>query len=313
MESVTWGGVDVSKARLDVATWPDGEHASFPNTALGAGHAAAWLQQRDVAGVCAEATGGYERELCLALARAGLPHRAENPRQVRDFGRATGTLAKTDRIDAALLARYAAQLRPRMTTVVHTEHEQLEALHQRRGQLMQMLGAERNRLQSPRISEEMRREIQEHIDWLERQLQAIEERLRQGIAADPLLHARDRILHSVKGVGDVLATVLLLELPELGRLKRTEIAALVGLAPFNRDSGAWRGERAIWGGRAHVRHALYMPTLSAIRSNPVIKALYGRLRSAGKPHKVAAVACMRKLLIILNAMLRDGRQWAVSS
>jgi transposase len=313
VESEAWGGIDVAKAHLDTATWPAKVHARFPNTPEGAAEAAAWMRQRGVAGVCVEATGGYERVIRLALADAGVPHARQNPRQVRDFGRATGKLAKTDRIDAVLLARYAAQVSPRMETVVHAEHERLEALDERRGQLKQMLGAERNRQASPLVDEQMRREIQRHVDYLERELKEIEELLRQGITADPRLHARDRILHSVKGVGDVLSTQLLLELPELGRLKRTEIAALVGVAPINRDSGTWRGERTIWGGRAQVRHALYMPTLSAIRSNPVIRAVYQRLRAAGKPPKVAVVACMRKLLIILNAMLRDGRTWAPES
>jgi transposase len=306
---VNWGGVDVSKAQLDLATWPHEEHASFPNTVGGTSAAVAWLRARGVVGVCIEATGGYEHVACLTMGHAALPYHRANPRQARDFARATGELAKTDPIDAGVLARYAGQLRPRMAATV-PENEALEAMKQRREQLVQMLTAERNRLAGPRTNEWMRRQIQEHIDWLERELRALEDELRRAITTDTTLGPRDRLLRSAVGVGPVLATVLLVDLPELGRLGHKEISALVGVVPFNRDSGARRGERSIWGGRADVRHALFMPTLSATRHNPVIRALYHRLREAGKPHKVALVACMHKLLIILNAMLRDGRPWA---
>jgi transposase len=307
--AVNWGGIDVSKRRLDVATWPDDEHASFANDDDGTPALIDWLRKRRVAGVCVEATGGYEAVACRAMVDAGVPHHRANPRHVRDFARATGELAKTDPIDAGVLARYAGQLQPRMAATA-PGNEELAGLRQRREQLVQMLTAERNRLTAPRTTAEMRQRIQEHIEWLERELREIEQQLRRGIEADPILGPRDQLLQSTVGVGPVLATTLLLELPELGRLNHKEIAALVGVAPFNRDSGAHRGERSIWGGRASVRHALYMPTLSAVRKNPVIRALYRRLRDANKPHKVALVACMRKLLTILNAMIRDGRAWA---
>lgn len=307
-----WGGVDVSKAQLDVAVWPTGERASFENHELGATLALDWLMRQDVQGVGVEATGGYELVACQVMGRAGLPYHRAHPRHVREFARATGALAKTDAIDAAVIARYTGQLQPRMAAAV-PERGELESLKQRRQQLVGMRTAERNRLAGPRATEAMRHRIQEHIDWLERELKEIETELRRGITTDSVLGPRDRLLQTARGVGPTLATVLLLDLPELGRLTHKQIAALVGLAPFNRDSGTWRGERSIWGGRARVRHALYMPTLSATKYNPVIRALYRRLRTAGKPHKVALVACMRKLLITLNAMLRDGREWSAAA
>lgn len=306
---VNWGGIDVSKAQLDLASWPVEAHASFPNSIAGATEAVAWLRAQAVVGVAIEATGGYEHVACLAMVQGAVPYHRANPRQVRDFARAIGELAKTDPIDAAVLARYCGQLRPRTAASV-PENEALQVMKQRRDQLVKMRTSERNRLAGPRTDAWLRRQIGRHLEWLERELRELESQLRAAIAADTTLGPRDRLLRSAVGVGPVLATVLLLELPELGRLRHKEICALVGLVPFNRDSGAHRGERSIWGGRASVRHALFMPTLSAIRRNPVIQALYRRLRAAGKPYKVAIVACMRKLLTILNAMLRDGREWA---
>jgi transposase len=307
-----WGGIDVSKARLDVALWPTGARRSFGNTEAGAALAVDWLNRQGVEGVGVEATGGYERIVCRAMGRAKLPHHRANPRQVREFARATGQVAKTDPIDAVVLARYVGQLQPRMAAA-GPEREELASLQQRRQQVVDMLTAERNRLAGPRTTAAMRGRIQEHIDWLERELKAIEAELRRGIANDVVLGPRDRLLRSARGVGPALSAVLLLDLLELGGLNRKQIAALAGLAPFNRDSGTWRGERVIWGGRAGVRRALYMSTLSATRCNPVIRALYRRLRAAGKPHKVALVACMRKLLVTLNAMLRDGREWSLAA
>lgn len=309
MTEQCYGGVDVAKAVLDVATWPGRTHRRFPNDASGREAAVAWLRRHGVAAVALEATGGYERALCVALERAAVPYSRVNPRQARDFARSTGQLAKTDRIDASGLARYAAQVQPRRTEALAERDEAVEALAARRRQLVEMIAAERNRLESPGTNTWMRQAIQEHLDWLEERLAEVEARLQQSIAADPRLRTRDRMLRSVSGVGPVLSTTLLVDLPELGRLSAKEVAALVGLAPFNRDSGAHRGERSIWGGRERVRTALYMPTLSAVRCNPVIRLAYRRLRDAGKPHKVAIVACMRKLLVILNAMLRDGHTW----
>jgi transposase len=302
-------GVDVSKAELVLATWPDGGHAAFPNDAPGARRAVAWLRSRGVAAVALEATGGYEREACRALSDAGLPFNRANPRQVRDFARSTGQLAKSDRIDAVVLARYAAQVRPRLETAWAVGDEDLEALTQRRRQLVEMISAERNRLAAPGASAWTRRQIEQHIQWLERQLAEVERALQGRIQADPELRRRDALLRSVKGVGPVLSATLIVEFPELGGLDQKQAAALAGLAPLNRDSGQRRGARSIWGGRERVRAALYMPTLAAIRCNPAIRALYRRLREAGKPPKVALVACMRKLLVILNAILRDGRVW----
>jgi len=305
-----YGGVDVSKATLDVATWPDGEHQRFPNDPQGAGNAAAWLRARAVAGVSFEASGGYERELARALGRAGVPARREQPGEARAFARASGQRAKTDRIDAGVLARYAAQLRRPANLLAAGQDEHLEAVSRRRRQLVEMITAERNRLAAPGTDEWTRRLIERHLAELEEQLAAVEAELQRIVRADPGYRRRDALLRSVNGVGPTLSTILIASLPELGRLTRQQIAALVGLAPLNRDSGRRRGERRIIGGRGHVRTALYMPALSAVRANPVIRACYRRLRAAGKPHKVAIVACMRKLLAILNAVVRDARPWS---
>lgn len=303
-----YGGVDVSKDWLDVACWPDGDLARFPNDAAGIAQAAAWLGVRRAGEVSFEATGGYERALQAGLEAAGLAARRENPRQVRHFARAAGQLAKTDRIDARVLARYAAQIgRVRRA---ETPDPHLAAAAARRRQLVEMISAEKDRLAAPTTDAWTRALIQRHIEWLEEQLAAVDAEQQRIIAASPTYRARDRVLRSVTGVGPTLSGVLIAELPELGACSGKEIAALVGLAPFNRDSGAWRGRRQIWGGRAHVRTALYMPTLSAVRSNPTVGALYRRLRDAGKPHKVAMVACMRKLLVTLNALARDGVTWS---
>jgi transposase len=304
-----YGGVDVSKATLDVATWPQGEHACFDNDAAGAASAAAWFIERAVAAVVLEATGGYERVACHAFGNASLAYSRVNPRQARDFARSTGQLAKTDRIDAVGLARYAAQVQPQSTVMRTGAADERESLIQRRRQLVGMISAEKNRLTAPRMDAWTREQIQHHLQSLEEQLAAVEARLEQAIEDDPDLQQRNVVLRSMRGVGPALATTLLVDLPELGRLNSKEAAALVGLAPLNRDSGTRRGERSIAGGRRRVRTALFMPTLSAVANNPTIGQLYRRLRQAGKPHKVAMVACMRKLLVILNAMLRDGRTW----
>ena len=309
MGQQTYGGVDVSKATLDVGTWPNGGHARFDNDAAGAAAATAWFAARQVAAVALEATGGYERAACAALEDGALPYSRLNPRQARDFARSTGQLAKTDHIDAVGLARYAAQVQPQSTVMHSVSEEERETLIQRRRQLVGMMSAEKNRLSAPRTDAWTREQIQHHLHSLDEQLAAVEARLQQAIADDPALRGREALLQSVRGVGPVLSMTLLVELPELGRLKGKQVAALVGLAPMNRDSGTRRGERSIAGGRARVRTALYMPTLSALRCNPHIRAQYRGLRAAGKPHKVAIVACMRKLLVVLTAMLRDGQIW----
>lgn len=304
-----FGGADVSKATVDLATWPEGEHAQFPNSAEGAVDAAAWLSAQGAEAVVLEATGGYERMLCSALEAAGVAYSRVNPRQARDFARATGQLAKTDRIDAAGLARYAAQVRPEPTVLHAADDQERAALVQRRRQLVGMISAEKNRLGAPGTTPTTRRMMQRLIGRLEEGLAEVDALLEQAIAADPELAERYALMCSVKGVGPVLATTLLVELPELGHMRGKQAAALVGLAPLNRDSGNWRGQRRIAGGRVRVRTALYMPTLTAIRLNPAIRTLYRRLRDSGKLYKVAMVACMRKLVVMLNAMLRDGRRW----
>lgn len=303
-----YGGVDVSKDWLDIACWPGGDSTRFPNDETGIAESAAWLRARAVCEVSFEATGGYERALQAGLVAAGLIARRENPRQVRHFAQATGQLAKTDRIDASVLAHYAAQIGRVQRTEPDDPH--LAAAAARRRQLVEMITAEKNRLAAPTTDAWTRSLIQRHIEWLEEQLQAVDAEQQRIIAASPTYRERARVLESMTGVGRVLSSVLIADLPELGACSGKEITALVGLAPFSRESGAWRGRRQIWGGRAHVRTALYMPTLSAVRSNPVVRSLYRRLRSAGKPHKVAMVACMRSMLVTLNALARDGVTWS---
>ena len=232
-----------------------------------------------------------------------------NPRPVHDFGKATGQLAKTDRIDAALLALFAERVRPEPRPLPAAATEALSALLTRRRQLLEMLTAEHNRLGFARAPQ-IRRGLQQHIRWLERQLAGVDTDLGHTIQASPVWRATDNLLRSVPGIGPVVSRTLIGALPELGRLNRKQIAALVGVAPHARDSGTLRGKRMVWGGRAPVRAALYMSALVASRNNPVIRAFYQRLRAAGKPAKVALTACMRKLLVTLNAMMREQTVWA---
>lgn len=259
-----------------------------------------------------EATGGFEHVIVAAVASAGLPVVVANPRQVRDFGRAIGQLAKTDRIDAALLALFAERVRPEPRPLPDAAAQALEAVLTRRRQLLEMLTAERNRLGFARAPQ-IRRGIQQHIRWLERQLVDVDRDLAHAIQASPVWRATEDLLRSVPGIGPIVSRTLIGELPELGRLSRKQIAALVGVAPLARDSGTLRGKRLIWGGRAAVRAVLYMGALVATRHNPVIRAFYQKLRTAGKPAKVALTACMRKLLVILNAMVRTETPWITST
>lgn len=300
-------GLDVSKSRLDVAVRPQDEIWSVANDESGITEAVSRLQAVRPSLVVLEATGGLELPVTGALAAAGLPVVVMNPRQVRDFAKATGRLAKTDRIDAGVLARFGEAVRPEVRPLPEACTQELRALLTRRRQLVQMLTAERNRLGN--VPSGIRRDIQEHVRWLERRLKNTNDQLAKVIRTSPVWREKDRRLQSAPGVGPVLATTLLAELPELGRLNRKEIAALVGVAPFNRDSGNQRGKRMIWGGRASVRTALYMGALVAVRHNPVIRAFYGRLLQAGKGKKVALTACMRKLLTILNAMMKQKTSW----
>ena len=265
------------------------------------------LQALTPALVVLEATGGLELELVGALAAAALPVVVVNPRQVRDFARATGRLAKTDALDAAVLAHFGEAVRPPLRALRDAESLALKALLGRRQQLVTMLVAERNRRGAAGAA--VRPRIEAHIAWLEQERSELEDELRQTLQRSPVWRERDQLLRSVPGVGEQLSLTLLAELPELGRLNRRAIAALVGVAPFNRDSGRMRGRRTIWGAPARVRAMLYMGALSASRHNPVIRDCYQRLLAAGKPKKLALTACMRKLLVILNAMLKHHTPW----
>jgi transposase len=304
-------GIDVAKARLDLALEPSGEAWSVTNDAAGIQDLASRLAPLGPTLIVLEATGGYEAAVTATLASAGLPVVVTNPRQVRDFAKACGRLAKTDALDARILARFAAQVRPAPRPLPTEAAQLLDSLLTRRRQLVEMLTAETNRLGVARGP--VRRDITQHIRWLKRRLADADGELKAAIQASPVWRAKDDLLQSVPGVGRVLSLTLLAELPELGRLSRREIAALVGVAPLNRDSGRRRGPRVVWGGRAPVRAVLYMGALAATRANPVIRAFFERLRAAGKPAKVALTACMRKLLTILNAMVHHDTRWRLAT
>lgn len=300
-------GIDVSKHALDVMIRPHQVHEQFPND--DAGHDALVQRLRAFAPalVVLEATGGWEFLISAALATAGFPVAVVNPRQVRDFARATGRLAKTDRLDAGVLAHFAQAVRPEPRVLPDEDQRLLTALVNRRHQLVEMITAEKNRLGTAPYALHSR--IQAHLGWLKQELREVDQDLQNTIRHSPIWRAQDRLYRSVPGVGPVLSATLLSKLPEMGTLNRKEIAALVGVAPLNRDSGVHQGRRCIWGGRAAVRTALYMGALAGLRHNPVLRAFYQRLLAAGKAKKVALVACMRKLLTILNAIARDGTLW----
>jgi transposase len=300
-------GIDVSKAMLAVAALPDGEHWTVTNDDQGLIELTPHLVTLSPTLVVLEATGGFELLAALTLAKAGLPVAVVNPRQVRDFAKAMGQLAKTDALDAGLLAAFGQRVRPEPRPLPDAAAQLLESLCTRRRQLVEMLTAEKNRLGFARGP--VKRAITPHIRWLEKRLSDVEGDWQDAIAASPLYQAKSALLRSVPGVGPVTALTLLARLPELGRLSRHQIAALVGGAPLNRDSGTMRGNRLVWGGRAPVRAVLYMATLVGLKHNPVLRRFYDRLRAAGKPFKVATTACMRKLLTILNAMLKHERAW----
>lgn len=301
-------GIDVSKHQLDVAVRPRGETWTVAHDEAGLSALVARLRALAPTLIVLEATGGLEVALAGALATATLPVAVVNPRQVRDFARSTGTLAKTDRLDAQLLAQFADTVRPEPRPLPDAQAQELTALLQRRRQLVEMLTAEKNRLAL--ASRRIRPQLQAHIEWLHKQIAQFDDDLRQLVRASPLWREKDDLLRSAPGVGPVLATTLLAALPELGRLTRQQIAALVGVAPLHRDRGTLRGRRTVWGGRAHVRAVLYMSTVVAMRHNPVVAAFYHRLRAAGKAPKLALTACMRKRLTILNAMLKHHTHWA---
>jgi transposase len=300
-------GIAVAKVQLEFACRPNGEAGAVSNDDGGIGELVARCRALTPTLIVCEATGGYEAALVAALATAGLPVVVVNPRQVRDFAKATGQLAKTDAIDAQILALFAERVRPAPRALPDEAAQALDALLTRRRQLVEMLGAERNRLLVARPA--VRRDLQQHIRYLERRLREADDDLHTAVKTSPLWRVKDDLLQSVPGVGRVVSLTLLAELPELGRLSHQEIAALVGVAPLNRDSGTLRGTRLVYGGRAPVRAALYMAALVASKCNPVIRAFYLRLRAAGKPAKVALTAGLRKLLIILNAIARSGTPW----
>jgi len=301
-------GLDVAKASVVLASEPASQVGQFATDPAGLQTLVAACQAQPVTLIVLEATGGYEAPVAAALATAGLPVTIVNPRQVRAFAQALGRLAKTDRVDAEVLALFAARVRPTPRPLPDAATQELEALLARRRQLLEMLHAERQRLPRAR-GREVRRNLRAHIRWLEHGGIDAEAELERLIQQSPVWRVQDELLQSVPGVGPMLARTLLGLVPELGQLDRHQIAALVGVAPLARDSGTLRGRRTCWGGRPAVRTVLYMAALTAARYNPVLRTFYQRLRAAGKPAKVALTAVARKLLVLLNAILRDQRPW----
>jgi transposase len=300
-------GIDVSKENLDVHTLPDGNSFQFSNSVDGIKAICRKFSKLHPCLVIIEATGGLQIPVATALSLKSFPVVVINPRQARDFARAKGRLAKTDKIDAEILALFGKQMEPEVRPLKDEQTQEMSALMSRRNQLIRMLVMEKNRFS--RAYGSVRTDIEKNIDWLEERLSEIDTHLSTVVRASPIWRERDNLLRSVPGVGDVLSRSLLSNLPELGTLNRREIAALVGVAPLNCDSGKRQGKRRVWGGRSDVRSILYMAVLSAKKYNPTIRDFYNRLREAGKPHKVAAVASMRKLITILNAMVRSGQPW----
>ncbi len=300
-------GIDVSKSVLDVARVPSGEGGRIAHDEESLAALAERLRATPPDLIVLEASGGFERDVVVTLATHGLPLVVVNPRQVRDFARATGRLAKTDAIDAQVLAQFGAALRPPIRALKDEQTRLLEAVVARHRQLTAMLMAERHRLGLAPVP--LRRDIKAHIAWLEKRRRDNDAETRRLIEQSPVWRVKDDLLKSAPGVGPAFASTLLADVPELGRLNRRQISALIGVAPFNRDSGTLQGRRCIWGGRADVRSVLYMATLSATRCNPALRQFYARLRAKGKPGKVALTACMRKFLTILNAMVRTNTPW----
>ena len=302
-------GVDVSKSHLDVAIRPSGEFLKVGYDDAGLAELTKRLKNEDAL-VVLEATGGFEIRVAAHLTTAGIAVVIVNPRQVRDFARALGRLAKTDRIDAGVLAEFADRVQPEVRALPDEALRGLEAHLLRRRQVIEMIVAEKNRV-SHAVESDVRKAIERHIRWLTKDLDGIDTGLRDSIRESPVWRAKDDLLQSFPGVGPVTSFGLIGHLPQLGTLNRKEIAALVGLAPYNVDSGTIRGRRSTWGGRSQVRTSLYMATLVAMRYNPTIRVFYQRLVAAGKPRKVALIASARKMLVILNAMVRDGKPWTV--
>ena len=311
MEEAVCIGVDVAKSALDVVVTDSEEARQFANDDKGISQVVSYIADLKPVMIILEATGNLEMPLAAALQAGRLPVVVINPRQVRDFARATGALAKTDTIDARILALFGARVKPEIRPLPDKNARDMRSLLTRRRQLVEMLTAEHNRLFQ--THEDIRLGIEAHIKWLEKTLSDINDDLERRIKRSPSWLEKDNLLKSVPGVGKVVSSSLLIELPELGKLNRRKIAALVGVAPLNRDSGTMRGRRTVWGGRAKLRSTLYMAALVASRHNPIIAAFYQRLVNAGKAKKVALVACMRKLLTILNAMMRTMTVWQPES
>lgn len=300
-------GIDVSKANLDIDAYPRAHRTRFSNDETGRRQLVNELKSLQPKLVVLEATGGLESPIASELAIAGLAVAVINPRQARDFAKAIGVLAKTDQVDALVLARFAEAIKPEVRALKDSEVMALDSVLTRRRQLVDMMTAESNRYaQAPG---KIAKQIAKHLSWLNKRLKEADDDLDDAIRQSPLWQAKAHLMMSIPGVGRVTATTLLAALPELGQLSRREISALVGVCPFNRDSGGHRGRRVIWGGRASVRTVLYMAALAASRHNPMIKAFYQKLLAAGKMKKVALVACMRKLLVILNAMVKSNTPW----
>jgi transposase len=301
-------GIDVCKQQLEVAAHERDYQFRCPNKASAFDALVAELIDLQPARIVLEATGGLEISVVRALHAAGLPVVVVNPRQVRDFAKALGQLAKTDRLDARVLAHFAAAIKPPLRPIKSKEEQELDALTGRRGQLIEILTDEKNRRASA-ASDSVRDQIEEHIEWLKDRIAELDEQLKALLQSSAAWQAKDEILQSVPGIGPVASFSMIADLPELGTLNRQQISKLVGVAPLNRDSGQHRGTRQIYGGRARLRRVLYMAALTAARHNPVIKEFYQRLRANQKPFKVAITACMRKLLAIINVMLRDSSCW----
>jgi len=300
-------GIDVSKAWLDVAVHEQAEVVRVSNDAAGIASLVKRLKKLKPILIVLEPTGGFEMLVVAELSQAGLPVAVVNAKRVRDFAKATGQIAKTDKLDAKVLAHFATAVRPAVRSLRSEEEEQLTALLTRRRQVLDMLTVEKNRLVTVRAK--MRTDIEAHIQWLSNSLKELDEEIEDFVKGSPILKEKDSLLQSVPGVGPVTSATMLGMLPELGLLNRQEIAALVGVAPLNKDSGPKQGKRRIYGGRGEVRSVLYMAALAATKFNPFIRTFYERLLRHGKEKKVALTACMRKLLVILNAMLRTNQPW----
>lgn len=311
MDTLIFVGIDVAKEHLDIAVRPNGETWTIKNDEQSAMELAIKLKGLQPAVVVMEATGGYEMCVASVMSTSGLPVAVVNPRQVRDFAKSTGKLAKTDTLDAQVLAHFAEAIRPEVRSLSDEQAQQLQALVVRRRQIIEMMVSEKNRAYVSHKS--IQEQVRKHIEWLEKELEELENDIGESIRESPVWREKDKLLQSVPGIGPITSGVLLASLPELGLLDRKKIAALVGVAPFNRDSGNMRGKRTAFGGRSHVRSMLYMATLTATRYNPVIKQFYDRLIQVGKATKVAIMACMRKLITIINAMIRYSEPWRINT